>query len=212
MTHYQRRIEGHHGYPAPGPPPRRTLAALEPRLHPRRGAHAGARARREHRDLLGHQRRLLAPLPYREAARLVTVNHFYPSLNNLRAPVSVPGFRDYSARTDLFTSAAVENGVAMNLTGGAEPERVTVEKVSGAYFSTLGVGAALGRTLQPDEAEAGKDHVVVLTWGFWQSHFGGDRGAVGRTVTLDNQGYQIVGVLPASFRDFFTRRADLFML
>ncbi|HKE91853.1 MAG TPA: ABC transporter permease [Gemmatimonadales bacterium] len=154
---------------------------------------------------------LLAPLPYREPARLVTVNHFYPSLNNLRAPVSVPGFRDYSARTDLFTSAAVENGVAMNLTGVAEPERVTVEKVSGAYFSTLGVGAALGRTLQPDEAEAGKDHVVVLTWGFWQSHFGGDRGAVGRKLTLDNQDYQIVGVLPASFRDFFTRRADVFM-
>ena len=154
---------------------------------------------------------LLAPLPYREPARLVTVNHFYPSLNNLRAPVSVPGFRDYSARTDLFTSAAVENGIAMNLTGSAEPERVNVSKVSGQYFSTLGVAAAVGRTLQPDEAEAGKDHVVVLTWGYWQSHFGGDRSAVGRKVTLDNQDYQIVGVMPASFRDFFSRRTDLFM-
>jgi putative ABC transport system permease protein len=154
---------------------------------------------------------LLAPLPYREPARLVTVNHFYPSLNNLRAPVSVPGFRDYSARSDLFTSAAVENGIAMNLTGGAEPERVNVSKVSGQYFSTLGVPAAVGRTLQPDEAEAGKDHVVVLTWGYWQSHFGGDKSAVGRKVTLDNQDYQIVGVMPASFRDFFARRTDLFM-
>jgi putative ABC transport system permease protein len=154
---------------------------------------------------------LLAPLPYREPARLVTVNHFYPTLNNLRAPVSVPGFRDYSARTDLFTSAAVENGVAMNLTGGAEPERVNVSKVSGQYFSTLGVAAAVGRTLQPDEAEAGKDHVVVLTWGYWQSHFGGDKSAVGRKVTLDNQDYQIVGVMPASFRDFFSQRTDLFM-
>jgi putative ABC transport system permease protein len=154
---------------------------------------------------------LLAPLPYREPSQLVTVNHFYPSLNNLRAPVSVPGFRDYSARTDLFTSAAVENGIAMNLTGGAEPERVNVSKVSGQYFSTLGVPAAVGRTLQPDEAEAGKDHVVVLTWGYWQSHFGGDRSAVGRKVTLDNQEYEIVGVMPASFRDFFSRRTDLFM-
>jgi putative ABC transport system permease protein len=154
---------------------------------------------------------LLAPLPYREPAQLVTVNHFYPSLNNLRAPVSVPGFRDYSARTDLFTSAAVENGIAMNLTGGAEPERVNVSKVSGQYFSTLGIPAAVGRTLQPDEAEAGKDHVVVLTWGYWQSHFGGDKSAVGRKVTLDNQDYQIVGVMPASFRDFFSQRTDLFM-
>src|SRR5437899_6666161 len=65
---------------------------------------------------------LLEPLPYREPDRLVTVNHFYPSLNNLRAPVSVPGFRDYSARTDVFAMAAVENGVAMNLTGAGEPE------------------------------------------------------------------------------------------
>src|ERR1051325_4119988 len=119
---------------------------------------------------------LLAPLPYREPERLVTVNHYYPSLNNLRAPVSVPGFRDYSARTDIFASAAVENGAAMNMTGGAEPERINVEKVSGQYFPLLGTAAA-----------------------------------VGRKVTLDNQDYQIVGVLPASFRDFFSRRTDLFM-
>ncbi|HET7248260.1 MAG TPA: ABC transporter permease [Gemmatimonadales bacterium] len=154
---------------------------------------------------------LLAPLPYREPERLVTVNHYYPSLNNLLAPVSVPGFRDYSARTDIFASAAVQNGVAMNMTGGAEPERINVVKVSGQYFSLLGVSAAVGRTLQPDEAEAGKDHVVVLAWGFWQSHFGGDRAAVGRKLTLDNQDYQIVGVLPSSFRDFFSRRTDVFM-
>ena len=154
---------------------------------------------------------LLAPLPYREPDRLVTVNHFYPSLNNLRAPVSVPGFRDYSARTDVFASAAVQNNVAMNLTGGAEPERINVEKVTGQYFPTLGVAAAVGRTLQPDEAEAGKDRVIVLTWGFWQSHFGGDRGAVGRKLTLDNEDYQIVGVLPESFRDLFGPRTDLVM-
>jgi predicted permease len=154
---------------------------------------------------------LLAPLPYREPERLVTVNHYYPSLNNLRAPVSVPGFRDYSARTDIFASAAVENGMAMNLTGGGEPERLNVEKVTGQYFSLLGVAPALGRTLQPDEAQAGKDHVAVLSWGFWQSHFGGDRAALGRKLTLDNQDYEVVGVMPASFRDFFSRRTDLYM-
>jgi predicted permease len=154
---------------------------------------------------------LLVPLPYRQPDRLVTVNHFYPSLNNLQAPVSVPGFRDYSARTDLFTSAAVENGVAMNLTGpGAEPARVNVSKVSGEYFRTLGVPAALGRTLQPDEAQEGHDHVAVLTWGFWQRRFGGDRAAVGRKITLDGEDYQIVGVMPQSFRDFFSRSTDLF--
>ena len=154
---------------------------------------------------------LLAPLPYREPARLVTVNHFYPTLNNLRAPVSVPGFRDYSARTDLFASAAVENDMAMNQTGSGEPERVNVTLVSGQFFPLLGVPPALGRTLQPDEAVAGKNHVAVLTWGFWQRKYGADRSVLGRKLTLDNEDYEIVGVMPARFQDFFSRRTDLFM-
>ena len=153
---------------------------------------------------------LLAPLPYRAPDRLVTVNHFYPSLNNLRAPVSVPGFRDYSARTDLFASAAVENGMAMNLTGSGDPERVNVTLVTGQFFPLLGVAPALGRSLQPDEAEAGKNHVAVLSWGFWQRKFGGDRGVLGRKLTLDNEDYEIVGVMPARFQDFFSPRTDLF--
>ena len=154
---------------------------------------------------------LLAPLPYREPERLVTVNHFYPSLNNLRASVSVPGFRDYSARTDLFASAAVENFSAMNFTGAAEPVRVNVTRVTGQFFPMLGVQPALGRALRPDEAEAGKNHVVVLTWGFWQRTFGGDRAVLGRKLILDNENYEVVGVMPLSFRDFFTNRTDLFM-
>ena len=154
---------------------------------------------------------LLAPLPYREPDRLVTVNHFYPSLNNLRASVSVPGFRDYSARTDIFASAAVENGVAMNFTGAGEPERVNVTQVTGQFFPMLGVAPALGRALLPDEAQAGQNHVAVLTWAFWQRTFGGDRDVVGRKITLDNEDYQIVGVMPARFQDFFSRRTDLFM-
>jgi putative ABC transport system permease protein len=153
---------------------------------------------------------LLAPLPYREPDRLVTVHHFYPSLNNLRASVSVPGFRDYSARTDLFVSAAVENDMAMNQTGSGEPERVNVTLVSGQFFPLLGVPPALGRTLQPDEAVEGKNHVVVLTWGFWQRKYGADRAVLGRKLTLDNEDYEIVGVMPARFQDFFQRRTDLF--
>jgi putative ABC transport system permease protein len=153
---------------------------------------------------------LLAPLPYRNPGELVTVNHFYPSLNNLRAPVSVPGFRDYSARTDLFSAAAVENFQGMNLTGSGDPERITVAKVSGQFFPLLGVVPAAGRALQPDEAQAGKDHVAVLTWGFWQRKFGGGRDAIGKSILLNNESYQIVGVMPAAFKDFFAGRTDVY--
>ncbi|HTR21618.1 MAG TPA: ABC transporter permease [Gemmatimonadales bacterium] len=152
---------------------------------------------------------LLAPLPYRHPEQLVTVNHFYPSLNKLRASVSVPGFRDYRARTDLFQHAAVVNDMGMNLTGTGEPQRVNVNLVSGDYFTVFGVPPALGRTLRPDEAEAGKNHVVVLSWGFWQTRYGADKAAVGRQIILDNEGYEIVGVMGADFKDYFARRVDL---
>ncbi|HTY07272.1 MAG TPA: ABC transporter permease [Gemmatimonadales bacterium] len=153
---------------------------------------------------------LLAPLPYRDPGQLVTVNHFYPSLNNLRAPVSVPGFRDYSARTDLFSSAAVENGRNMNLTGSGDPERVSVTQVTGQFFPLLGVAPALGRALQPDESQPGKNHVAVLSWGFWRRKFGGDRNVLDQHLVLDNESYQIVGVMPPTFQDFFSRRTDVF--
>ncbi len=152
---------------------------------------------------------LLRPLPYAEPDRLVDVNHFYPSLNNLRAGVSVPGFRDYSARTDLFEHAAVETSRSMNLTGVGEPELVDVVMVSGEFFPTLGVGAALGRTLRPDEAQAGRHHVLVLSDGYWRRKFGGDRTVIGRTLRLSDEDYEIVGVMPPAFRDFFDRSADL---
>jgi putative ABC transport system permease protein len=151
---------------------------------------------------------LLAPLPYRDPGRLVIVHHFYPSLH-LRASVSVPGFRDYSARTDIFSSATVENGMGMNLTGSGQPERVLAMRVSGDFFRTLGVAPALGRTLRPDEAQEGRNHVVVLSNGFWQQHFGGDQGVVGRPIMLNDESYQIVGVMPASFKDFQANSADL---
>ena len=129
---------------------------------------------------------LLRPLPYANPDRLVDVNHFYPSLNNLRAGVSVPGFRDYGARTDLFEKSAVETPAAMNLTGAGEPERVNVSRVSGDFFTTLGVRAALGRTIRPDEAQAGHNRVLVLTDGYWRRKFGADPSVVGRTLRLSD--------------------------
>jgi putative ABC transport system permease protein len=152
---------------------------------------------------------LLRPLPYAQPDRLVVVNHFYPSLNNLRAGVSVPGFRDYSARRDVFETSAVATGAAMNLTGAGEPERINVVRVSGDFFATFGAGAALGRTLRPDEAQAGHNRVVVLASGFWKRKFGGDPGVLGRMLRLNDEDFRIVGVMPPSFRDFFARRADL---
>ena len=152
---------------------------------------------------------LLAPLPYRDPGRLVTVNHFYPSLNNLRASVSAPGFRDYRALTDVFQHAAIQQGMGMNLTGTGDPERINAITVAGDYFATLGVEPALGRVLQADESEEGKNDVVVLTWPFFQRRFGGDSAVVGRPIVLNDVSYRVVGVLRPTYRDFFSGRTDL---
>jgi len=152
---------------------------------------------------------LLRPLPYREPDRLVTVNHFYPSFNGLEAPVSAPGFADYRSRVRAFGSVAVQAGWSPNLTGRGDPERLTGARVSGQYFSTLGVPAALGRTLRPDEDQPGRQQVVVLSDALWRRAFGADPRAVGQTLTLNGRSHEIVGVMPPGFRDFFGRTVEL---
>lgn len=152
---------------------------------------------------------LLRPLPYHAPDRLVTVEHFYPSLNNMEAPVSVPGFRDYQGRTQLFESAAVEMGWAPNLTGQGEPERLVGQRVTGDYFRTYGVPAALGRALQPEDAANEGERVVVLSHGLWQRLFAGDSQVVGRSLQLNGEAYQVVGVMPERFRGFWSRQAQL---
>ena len=94
---------------------------------------------------------LLRALPYREPERLVTVEHFYANLNNMQAPVSVPGFRDYSARTRIFSSASVQTGWQPNLTGTGDPERLRGTRATARHFSTLGASPLLGRAFAPDD-------------------------------------------------------------
>ncbi|MFI5214221.1 MAG: ABC transporter permease, partial [Gemmatimonadales bacterium] len=139
------------------------------------------------------------------------VNHYYPGLNALKASVSVPGFRDYNAQKQIFERSAVENFAAMNLTGVGEPERINVTQVSGEFFPTLGVGALRGRTLRPDEAQEGHNHVVVLMNGFWKRKYGADTTLIGRTIALNGENYEVVGVMPPSFKDFFAQQNDLYM-
>ena len=152
---------------------------------------------------------LLRPLPYHDPAQLVTIQHFYPSLNALKAPVSVPGFRDYQQQARSFSSMAVQTNWAANLTGVGEPVRLQGARVTGRLFATLEVPALLGRTIQPGEDSAGREHVVVLSYGLWQRLLGGDPSVVGRTLSLNGESYQVVGVMPREFRDFFNRNLDI---
>jgi putative ABC transport system permease protein len=152
---------------------------------------------------------LLRPFPYRDPEKLVIVDHFYPSLNNLEAGASAPGFRDLRDRTSIFDGVFVMNGWAPALTGtGGEPQRLQGTRASGLVFKTLGVAPLLGRPFTPEEDVPGKNHVVLLSHGFWQRQFGGDAAIVGKRLILNGEPYEVIGVMPASFRDFTGRAAS----
>ena len=154
---------------------------------------------------------LLRPLGYREPDRLVTINHFYQSeaLNNLEAPVSAIGFRDYRDKTKSFEAVAVETGWSANLTGTGDPERVPASRVSGDFFRVLGVAPQVGRVFGREEDEPGKNRVVVLSDGLWRRIYGADRGVVGKTMQLNSLTFTILGVMPPGFKGFFNSRADI---
>ena len=153
---------------------------------------------------------LLRPFAYRDPERLVVVDHFYPSLNNLEAGASAPGFRDLRDKVSLFDGVYVFDGWGPALTGaGGEPQQLQGTRASGLMFRTLGVAPILGRGFTPEEDEPGKNKVAVLSYGFWQRQFGGDRSILGKPIILNGEQYVVIGVMPASFRDFVGGQTDL---
>jgi putative ABC transport system permease protein len=135
---------------------------------------------------------LLRPLPYREPDRLVSV---WPG--QFQSNADLVFTRDRGA---MFASvASIAPGWTMALTSAGEPARVTIGRVSGNLFGTLGVRPILGRAFTEEAARTGRDRVIVLGHALWRTHFGADPAAVGRTVQLDGTPYTVVAVMPREF-------------
>ena len=145
---------------------------------------------------------LIKPLPYREPARLVAIwpGHFQSNVDLLYLRERAAAFSNI---------AAVAPGWTMSLTGSGDPTRVTVAKVSGNLFDTLGTQPLLGRAFSESAALPGAPGVIVLTHDFWTKRFGADRNIVGRTITLDGDPLQVVAVMPREF-EVFGLKTDAF--
>jgi predicted permease len=143
---------------------------------------------------------LIRPLGFAEPERLVALHERFTVEN---VPFSPPDFLDVERDQQSFEGVAAFVNVPFELSGRGEPIRIDGAKVSANLFSLLGVGPLLGRDFRPEEDRPGMG-VAVLSWGLWQSRYGGDRSIVGRPVTLDRQPYTIIGVMPAGFT--FPRR------
>jgi putative ABC transport system permease protein len=142
---------------------------------------------------------LFRPLAYHDPDRLVTINHDYPKIN-LKASVSAIGYTHYRDHARSFESVAALTGGSFNLTGVGDPERLNASPVTHNFFSTLGVKAVQGRVFLPEEDQPGRNKVVVLSHDFWQRRFGGDPGLVNKNITLNDESYTVVGIMPPIFQ------------
>ena len=143
---------------------------------------------------------LLKPLPVRDAGRIAVLG-FHQKKGAEQSQFSLPEYRDIRSQTDRVFSdlAAVQIGLD-GLSAGGRADRILTNYVSGNFFSMMGIRPALGRFILPAEGETlGADPVVVLGYTYWQTRFAGDRGIVGRKVSIDGHPATIIGVAPEGF-------------
>jgi len=142
---------------------------------------------------------LLRPLPYENADRLVILWNRSPGLNITQDWFSTAQYLDIKASHNGFEQLAIAIGGNYNLTGQGDPERVGVMRVSSTLLPMLGARPALGRLLKSDEDSPGSPATAVLTYGMWARRFGRDPQMVGKSIIINGQTYEVVGILPQRF-------------
>ena len=152
---------------------------------------------------------LLRPLPYPDQDRLVlvfNVNTNDPAANTIR--LTALDLADYQTRAQTFEALAGHVGTGFTFSGSGDPELVMGQMVTPDFFKVLGVTPAAGRTFTADEFTPGRENVAVIADGLWRRRFGGQRSAIGSTVTINGKSWTIAGIMPPGF-DHPARRYEL---
>jgi putative ABC transport system permease protein len=152
---------------------------------------------------------LFAPFPYQDQDELVLISEVHSKSTDDEWP-SPGNFLDYRARATVFESMIAYDVLPSNLTGGDEPERVRLVKMSPETFAVLGRSPLLGRDFEEKEGVAGAGSVAVLSYPFWQRYFAADRSTLGRGITIDGKSFGVVGIMPEDF-DFLPANVDVFI-
>jgi putative ABC transport system permease protein len=137
---------------------------------------------------------LLRPLPYAAADRLVTVWETFRDFPQGRA--SVAHYYDWKEQSRVLENAAAFAARTFNITSDGDPDRVRGARVTPSFFEVQYMRPELGRYFRPDESDA---RVVVLSYGFWQQRFAGDRAILGRDIMLNGQQFSVIGITPAGY-------------
>ena len=141
---------------------------------------------------------LLRPLPIAEPERVFEIT---PLREGMKIGVtSHPIYKDYRDRNDVVEGLAAYTFAPMSLSRDGANERLWGYLVSGNYFDLLGVRAAQGRLFTPEDDRAPGAHpVAVLSYGCWQRRYGGDPKLIGRTITVNNYSFTVIGIAPPEF-------------
>ena len=142
---------------------------------------------------------LLRPLPYPEAGQLMMVSA-YSKQDNEAPTTSAPDFHDYRQRSQTFAGFAGMLPVIATLTGDGPPETVDQAIVTWNLFPVLGVELAHGRNFAEAEDVVNGPKVVVISHGLWQRRYGAQPHLIGKTILLNDEPWQVIGILPADFK------------
>ncbi|MCA1816223.1 MAG: ABC transporter permease, partial [Acidobacteria bacterium] len=142
---------------------------------------------------------LLRPFSFTRPDRVLMVWERLPQAGVERGSFAPANFYDARERTRTLENLSAYYDKSYNLSEGDEPERVEGTVASASLFAAADARPALGRTLNAQDEEWGKDKVVVISDGLWRRRFGADTSVVGRVIRLNGAGYTVVGVMPRSF-------------
>jgi predicted permease len=146
---------------------------------------------------------LLRPLPVPYADQIVVLAMQQTGTPGFQR-FSYPDYQDIRQQTDAFTDIIGYRATLTGLTVDGKGDHCVLSRVTGNYFSVLGLQPALGRLILPTEGQTpGADPVLVLGYSFWQKRFAGDRGVIGKQVTLNTHSVTIVGVAPKGFHGLY---------
>ena len=141
---------------------------------------------------------LLRPLPIRNPQQLVALNSMAD--NHLFPTFSYPNYKDFRDRNDVFSGLIAYRFTPLSLSHDGINERVWGYEVTGNYFEVLGVDAALGRTMSPDDDRTPGGHpIAVMSYKCWQQRFGRDQSIIGKDVIVNGRSYMVIGVAPQGF-------------
>ena len=154
---------------------------------------------------------LLRPLPYGDADRLVMVWDDMSKSEGDSTFFSTPAeWIEWRRLNTVFTDLACSQPATAMLSGDGEPEEARARKVTWNLWGVLGVQPALGRAFTEEEDDKGA-RVVMMSHGLWQRRFGGAADIVGRRISVNDETYEVVGVMPPSFHFMPSREVDLWM-